>query len=151
MLERNRRAVGSGLVTYIEADLFTWSPRSTYDFVFFSSWLSHVPFTQFDSFWDMVRRCLRPGGRVAFVDEDDRARGNDDLRIVDGTPVAARTLRDGRRYDIVKVFWQPHELEARLRDISWDISVAPVGETYLVGDGHDARATSAQQGAPNAA
>ena len=139
MLERNRNAVGPRQVTYIEADLFTWSPRSTYDFVFFSSWLSHVPFTQFDSFWDMVRRCLRPGGRVAFVDEDDRARGYDDLRIVDGTPVAARTLSDGRRYDIVKVFWQPHELEERLRGIGWEISVEPVGETYLVGHGHDAQ------------
>lgn len=136
MLERNRAAVGDGRVTYIEADLFTWSPPDTYDFVFFSAWLSHVPFTQFDSFWDLVRRCLRPGGRVAFVDEDDRATGHDDLRIVDGTPVATRTLSDGRRYDIVKVFWQPAELEARLRGIGWDITVEAVGDTYLVGHGH---------------
>jgi hypothetical protein len=39
----------------------------------------------------------------------------------------------------VKVFWRPRELEARLRDIGWDISVEPIGETYLVGHGRDAR------------
>lgn len=150
MLERNRTAVGSAQVTYIEADLFTWSPPSTYDFVFFAFWLSHVPFTQIDSFWDMVRRCLRPGGRVAFVDEDDRASGHDDLRTVDGTPVATRTLSDGRRYDIVKVFWQPHELEERLRGIGWNVNVEPVGDTYLVGHGHDARPCAERQSTPSA-
>lgn len=138
MLERNRKAVGSHRVTYIEADLFTWNPTSTYDFVFFGFWLSHVPHTQFGSFWDMVRRSLRPGGRVAFVDEDDRASGFDELRLVDGTPVATRTLSDGQRYDIVKVIWQPDQLEERLRGTGWDISVTSVGETYLVGQGNDA-------------
>lgn len=144
MLERNCKAVGRGRVTYIEADLFTWSPTNTYDFVFFSTWLSHVPFTQFDSFWDTVRRCLRPGGRVAFVDEDDRARGFDELRVVDGTPIATRTLSDGRQYDIVKVFWKPHELEKRLRGIGWAIDVEPVGETYLLGHGRHASWSGSQ-------
>ena len=135
-------------MTYIEADLFTWSPSSSYDFGL-STWLSHVPFTEFDSFWDMVRRCLRPGGRVAFFDDDDRASGYDELRIVDGTPVATRTLRDGR-HDIVKVFWQPHELEERLRGVGWAVSVEPLAETYLVGHGRDARPRATQHGAPTA-
>jgi len=148
MLERNRKTVGEGQVTYIEADLFTWSPSSTYDFVFFSFWLSHVPLTQFDSFWNLVRRCLRPGGRVGFVDEDERASSHDDLRIVDGTPIATRTLSDGQRYDIVKVFWQPHELQARLHDIDWDVTVKPVGKTYLIGQGRDARSSAAKRSAP---
>lgn len=139
MLERNCTAVGDRGVTYVQADVFAWSPSSSFDLVFFSTWLSHVPFTRFDAFWDLVRTCLRPGGRVAFVDEDDRARGFDDLRIVDGTPVATRTLSDGSQYDIVKVFWNPGELEERLRSIGWAITVEPVGEAYLLGHGEPAR------------
>jgi SAM-dependent methyltransferase len=135
MLERNRAAGGGERIIRVEADLFTWEPTTTFDFVFFSTWLSHVPFTHFDSFWDLVRRCLRPDGRVAFVDEDDRATNLDDLRIVDGTPVATRTLSDGRHYDIVKVFWHPGELEERLRTLGWAITVERVGETYLLGSG----------------
>jgi hypothetical protein len=45
-----------------------------------------------------VAACLRPGGRAAFVDEDDRARGYHDCAFVDGTPVARRTLRDGTTF-----------------------------------------------------
>lgn len=138
MLERNRQALGRRHVTYIEADLFTWTPPSTYDFVFFSTWVSHVPLTHFDSFWAMVSDCLRPGGRVAFVDEDDRANDCDDLRLIDGTPIATRTLTDGSTYDIVKVFWSPPDLERRLHSIGWDITVEPIGETYLLGVGEPA-------------
>ena len=41
-LDLNRRRVGDG-VRYIHADMFSWEPAETYDVVFFSFWLSHVP------------------------------------------------------------------------------------------------------------
>lgn len=133
MLERSRGAVGEMNVTYVQADLFDWEPVARYDFVFFGFWLSHVPPSHFDSFWSMVRACLRPDGRVGFVDEDQRAGGHDDLRVVNGTPVATRQLRDGVQYDIVKVFWEPSDLEGRLRTLGWNMRVYAVGETYLLG------------------
>jgi demethylmenaquinone methyltransferase/2-methoxy-6-polyprenyl-1,4-benzoquinol methylase len=74
MLERNRVAVSDPDVEYVCADLFAWMPTRRYDVVFFGFWLSHVPPPLFDAFWEMVRACLRPGGRAAFVDEDERAR-----------------------------------------------------------------------------
>ena len=118
------------------ADLFDWAPDRTYDEVFFSFWLSHVPDDRFDDFWDLVRRCLGPGGRVGFIDEDDRAA--EPTREVDGVSVAQRTLADGRTFDIVKVLWHPDELEARLRASGWEIEVRPVGETFLFGSGRPA-------------
>jgi demethylmenaquinone methyltransferase/2-methoxy-6-polyprenyl-1,4-benzoquinol methylase len=141
MLERNRAATTATNVTYLQADLFDWQPSTAYDFVFFGAWLSHVPESHFDTFWEVVRACLRPGGRVGFVDEDDRALAYEDLRIVDGTPIATRTLRDGRTYDIVKQFWRPHDLAARLRPLGWVVEVRPLDDVpYFVGE---ARVSSA--------
>jgi hypothetical protein len=57
---------------------------------------------------------------------------------VDGVSVATRTLADGRAFDIVKVYWRPDELEARLRHGGWEIDVRPVGETFLFGSGRPA-------------
>lgn len=39
----NRDRVRRSDVDYVVADLFDWSPERTFDVVFFSFWLSHVP------------------------------------------------------------------------------------------------------------
>ena len=140
MLARNREQVAHPDVRYVEADIFAWAPGRLYDTVFFGFWLSHVPPTAFDAFWALVRACLRPGGRVAFVDEDDRGSVNDDSRVIGDVPVATRTLGDGRQFNIVKVFWDPTDLEQRLRALNWHIDVRPVGETFMYGSGRHARA-----------
>ena len=136
MIERNREAVKSPKVTYVVADIFDWRPERTFDAVVFSAWLSHVPPGKFDDFWRMVRSCLAPGGRVCFIDEDDRAATNEkDMSEIDGVPVAPRTLSDGRSFDVIKVFWSPADLELRLNASGWDIDVRPVWESYLFGSG----------------
>jgi SAM-dependent methyltransferase len=135
MLERNRREVGDSRVTYVNADIFDWQPERRYDAVFFGFWLSHVPPVTFDEFWALVRSSLRTGGRVAFVDEDDRGASNDDIHLVENVPVAPRTLRDGRRFDVVKVYWDPTELEDRLSSLDWQVAVRRVGGTFLYGSG----------------
>lgn len=135
MLERNCREVGDSRVTYVNADIFDWQPDRRYDAVFFGFWLSHVPPVRFDRFWALVRSSLRPGGRVAFVDEDDRGMTNDDIHVVENVPVAPRTLRDGRQFDVVKVYWNPTELQDRLRSLDSHVEVRRVGETFLYGSG----------------
>lgn len=135
MLALNQERLNDPKVTYVHADIFDWAPERTFDVVFFGFWLSHVPPSSFDDFWALVRTCLAPGGRVAFVDEDDRATHHDDLSTIGGVPTARRTLSDGRTFDIVKVFWRPDELEDRLRSLGWDTSVRCVGETFLYGVG----------------
>jgi SAM-dependent methyltransferase len=135
MLERNRREVDDSTVSYVNADIFGWQPERLYNAVFFGFWLSHVPPVTFDQFWALVRSSLRPGGRVAFVDEDDRGTVNDDIHVIEDVPVAPRTLRDGRRFDVVKVYWDPIELQDRLSSLGWNVAVRRVGETFLYGSG----------------
>ena len=133
MLDRNQRESRSDRVRYVREDIFTWMPDGQYDVVFFANWLSHVPPTRFDDFWSRVARSLKRHGRVGFLDEDERASEYDDSLIVGGVPAARRTLRDGRTFDIVKVFWRPDDLEARLRSRGWNARVRRVGESFLFG------------------
>lgn len=135
MIEIARSRVDDPKVTYVQADIFAWRPDRRYDAVFFGAWLSHVPPSAFDSFWALVRSCLAPDGRVAFIDEDDRAADHDDRALIDGVPSARRTLSDGRQFDIVKIFWRAEDLEARLRSVGWDMNVRRVAETLLFGIG----------------
>ena len=135
MLERNRQEVADSRVTYVDADIFAWRPERSYDAVFFGFWLSHVPPDTFDDFWALVRASLRDGGRVAFVDEDDRGATNEDVHLVANVPVAVRTLRDGRRFPIVKVYWDPTELQNRISSLGWQIAVRRAGDTFLYGCG----------------
>jgi hypothetical protein len=120
---------------YVNADIFDWRPDRRYDAVFFGFWLSHVPPRAFDDFWALVRSSLHAGGRVAFVDEDDRGTVNDDIRLVGNVPTARRTLRDGRRFDVVKLCWDPTELQDRLSALGWQVAVRRVGATFLYGSG----------------
>jgi 2-polyprenyl-3-methyl-5-hydroxy-6-metoxy-1,4-benzoquinol methylase len=135
MLDRSRSEIADSRITYIQGDVFTWEPDRVYDTVFFGFWLSHVPPARFEQFWRLVRDCLGPAGRVAFVDEDNRGAAFEDVRLVDGVPVARRTLSDGRQFDIVKVYWDPSDLQARLAELGFDLRIRRVGETFMYGAG----------------
>ena len=135
VLRLNQQRVANPKVTYLQADLFDWSPSRTYDFVFFGHWLSHVPPTRFDAFWDLVGRCTGDDGRVGFIDEDERAAGLEADRPSANPEVARRTLSDGRYFDIIKIFWKPEDLEQRLRSLHWDIRIELSVERFMVGLG----------------
>jgi hypothetical protein len=139
MLRLNQARVTNPKVTYLEADLFEWWPNRTYDFVFFGHWLSHIPAARFARFWDLVRACAGDHGRVGFIDEDDRAAWMDPDRPSQHSEIARRTLADGRRFDIIKVFWSPEDLEQRLRSMSWDVQITRIAERFMVGAGHPER------------
>ena len=135
MLARNAIEVAQPNVRYVAADVFAWEPEGTYDVVFFGFLLSHIPPAAFRLFWHRVRACLREGGRVAFVDEDDRAAHYDEVRVLDDVPVARRRLSDGREFDVVKLFWNPEELEREVRALDWDVTIRRVGKAFLYGVG----------------
>jgi SAM-dependent methyltransferase len=136
MLRLNQARVANPKVTYLEADLFEWSPSRTYDFVFFGHWLSHIPASRFGTFWELMRDCTGDQGRVGFVDEDDRASWMDADRPSEHSEIARRTLSNGRRFEIIKVFWSPHNLKQRLRSMGWDLQITRVAERFMVGLGH---------------
>ncbi len=134
VLAINRERVRSRRVEYVEADIFLWKPTDTFDVVFFSFWLSHVPPGQFDAFWGSVRAALKPGGRAFFVDSLlEQSSTAHDHGPLDQSGVIRRSLNDGREFDIVKVFYDPADLEHRLFKRGWNGSVRTTGTFFLYG------------------
>lgn len=127
-IDRNRARVGRADVSYVVADLFAWRPGRTYDVVFFSFWLSHVPRSRLDSFWSFVGSCLKPGGRVFLIDNrDDPLPGSDtkDPYVVEyASDLHVRRLDDGSEYRVVKVKYEPEELATLLEREGWRAQIA---------------------------
>ncbi|HZT97737.1 MAG TPA: class I SAM-dependent methyltransferase [Chloroflexota bacterium] len=123
MLDINRRRVTSGNVRYVAANLFTWVPDRSYDFIFFAFWLSHVPASQFEPFWRTVDAALAPGGLVFFVDEHAASTTREQEDWAGGQDVVARrSLADGRSYRIAKIYLEPDDLRRRLEALGWDFT-----------------------------
>ena len=119
----NRARVGEAPVEYVQADIFDLRLPDLYDECFFGFWLSHVPEERFAEFWDGVGRALRPGGRVFFVDSgigrSDRAHTRDR-----DPETELRRLSDGREFRIVKRYHEPPELERRLAELGFRVTVS---------------------------
>lgn len=108
----NRARLPGASVEYVVADIFAWSfPRSAYDAVVFTYWLSHVPDDHLDTFWKSVHATLKPGGRVFLVDSSS-------LPSISNSNEAGgterRTISTGRSFTVLKRYWRPDELEEYL-------------------------------------
>jgi SAM-dependent methyltransferase len=137
MLELCRARVDDQRVRYAHADLFAWEPETTYDVCFFGFWLSHVPEECFEPFWEKLKRALRPGGRVFFVDSarHDRASAVDHKLSEPGDSTMLRRLADGSEYRIVKYFYEPPELQRRLAELGWTVDVHATPTFFIYGEG----------------
>jgi demethylmenaquinone methyltransferase/2-methoxy-6-polyprenyl-1,4-benzoquinol methylase len=133
-LQINKEQIRAANVDYLEADVFSWQPDKTFDVVFFSFWLSHIPPQRFAPFWQMVRRALKPGGYAFFMDSlFEQASTARDHIAIDKSGFAQRKLNDGREFQIVKVFYEPAILEQRLRKDGWHGWVRSTGKFFLYG------------------
>ena len=130
----NRARVTAGEVRYVTGDVFALPLAKRFDMVFFAFWLSHVPETRFNEFWQTVRQLLRPGGRVFFVDSllEPESTAHDHDRLT-ASGVVPRKLNDGRLFHIVKMFHPPADLERRLADLGWAGWVRSSGRFFLYG------------------
>jgi ubiquinone/menaquinone biosynthesis C-methylase UbiE len=115
-LERARaRLVAHGLRAHIHVRDAWAEPDRMVDTLFCGFWLSHVPRARLDEFLAIARRWLKPGGRFAFIDSrPDPQSGAIDQPVAAGGEVSHRRLADGREFDVIKVYWQPAELEDAL-------------------------------------
>jgi demethylmenaquinone methyltransferase/2-methoxy-6-polyprenyl-1,4-benzoquinol methylase len=137
-------ALNTSAAERVQADLFDWHPAESFDLVFFSFWLSHVPEERFDEFWHLVRSALAPDGRVFLVDSgagDSAHTGIDQ----DGWE-ETRSLADGRTFRIVKRRWTPEELAARVRPLGFELDLCDTvnghflyGAGSVAGEADDAR------------
>ena len=126
-------------VELVRADVFDLAPLAGRDFdtVFFAAWISHVPPERFAEFWSSVATVVRPGGRVVFLDELP-ARAVHETEL-DGA-LATRTLLDGSRHEIVKVFYEPSDLIARMSELGWETTVTTtVNDWFLATARRDQR------------
>jgi demethylmenaquinone methyltransferase/2-methoxy-6-polyprenyl-1,4-benzoquinol methylase len=134
MLDLCRKRLKLDTVEFIQANLFEWQPSTTYDFVFFSFWLSHVPTDRFRAFWRLVAKALNPGGTVFFVDSlFDEASTAADHKPIDQSGIAERKLNDGRTFEIVKIFYDKHVLLERLAQLGWEGTVQSTARSFLYG------------------
>jgi SAM-dependent methyltransferase len=116
-LELNRKRVGRPDVDYLIVDLITWQALRTYDVVFFSFWLSHVPRPRFSDFWSLVQSCLAPGGRAFLIDNREDMPGPNVIRR--DSDLELRRLHDGREFQVVEIFYEPEELQSLLAVEGW--------------------------------
>jgi len=127
-LQLNRQRVRRPDVEHVVADLFSWAPNRAFEVVFFAFWLSHVPRSRFTAFWELVRSCLAPEGRVFFIDNRDNPAptmpSKDPYVVHYGPDLQLRRLSDGSEYRVVKVMYEPGELEMLLQEEGWGAHVA---------------------------
>lgn len=107
---RETLALNTDEAELVVADIFEFAPAETFDLVFFSFWLSHVPEERLDDFWTLVRSALRPGGRVFLVDNNVKGDPVHKGRMRVDTGVERRQLSDGRVFDIVKHYRTPEDI-----------------------------------------
>jgi hypothetical protein len=85
-----------------------------------------------------VKACLREDGRVLFFDslwyEVPKALPGR-RRTTTEDFLTTRRLGDGSEFKIVKLFYEPDALEARLRELGWSVAVARTERFFLHGAG----------------
>jgi demethylmenaquinone methyltransferase/2-methoxy-6-polyprenyl-1,4-benzoquinol methylase len=135
-LERAReRLVAHGLRAHLHVRDAWAEPDRPVDAVFAGFWLSHVARDRIDDFLSVVRRWLKPGGTFAFIDSlyDPQPSAEDHSTPANDTSV--RRLDDGREFTIVKVYYDPAELEAALHRAGFvRASVTTTNRFFLTGE-----------------
>jgi demethylmenaquinone methyltransferase/2-methoxy-6-polyprenyl-1,4-benzoquinol methylase len=117
----------------VQADVFDWQPAGSFDLVFFSFWLSHVPEERFGEFWSLVRTALVPGGRVFLVDSGAGDTAHTGTGQANGQET--RSLADGRTFRIVKRRWRPDELAARARLFGFELDLHDTANGHFLSGG----------------
>ncbi len=134
-LDRAReRLLAHGLRAHLHVRDAWAEPDRAVDALFAGFWLSHVPRERLDAFLGIVRRWLRRGGTFAFIDSrlDPQSSATDHPSPADDQSV--RRLDDGREFTVVKVYYEPAELEASLARAGFESArVTSTGRFFLTG------------------
>jgi len=112
-----------------------WSePDRQVDALFTGFWLSHVTRDRLDAFLGIVQRWLKPGGTFAFIDSSFDPQSSAADHPTPADDISIRRLDDGREFTVVKVYYEPEELETALRVAGFvTASVTTTGRFFLTG------------------
>ncbi|MDZ8223424.1 MULTISPECIES: class I SAM-dependent methyltransferase [unclassified Nostoc] len=129
----NRSKLNSLSVEYHLIDIFTWEPATEYNLVFFAFWLSHVPPELLDSFLTKVYQSVRLGGQIFIIDSrfEQTSTAKNHVLKDDGNIYKSRKLNDGQEFQIVKIFYQPDELQHKLKQVGFHAEVN-VTDNYFI-------------------
>jgi ubiquinone/menaquinone biosynthesis C-methylase UbiE len=136
VLAINRKRLNSDKVVYQQADLFQWQPEKTYDLVFFSFWLSHVPPDKLDIFLKVVYQATNQSGRVFIVDSRPAptSSANNHQPYEADSVYHTRKLNDGREFKIFKIFYEPDALQEKLDALGFDADVRVTENFFIYAD-----------------
>jgi SAM-dependent methyltransferase len=133
------RLVAHGLRAHLHVRDAWLEPDRRVDAVFTGFWLSHVPRQRLGDFLGLVRRWLRPGGTFAFIDSRFDPQSSATDHPTPANDVSVRRLNDGREFTVVKVYYEPSDLERALSAAGFDdVSVTTTGRFFLTGSGRAA-------------
>jgi len=137
VLAINRAKLNAPNVTYQQADLFAWQPDRQYDLVFFSFWLSHVPPERLAPFLAMVNRALKPGGRLFIIDStpDLGSSAKNSPKRDDEGIYQKRNLNDHNLYTIVKIYYEPEDLQEKLSTAGFSANVQTTDHYFIYASG----------------
>ena len=130
MLALNRAKVADARVRYQLADLFAWEADAPVDLAFAAMWFSHVPSERLPPMLATLRRAVRPGGQLCIIDEPDSSPVRPPT--AEDPDLEMRELRDGRQFQIVKIYRSPQRLAALCRDAGFT-QVTTIPGTYFFG------------------
>jgi demethylmenaquinone methyltransferase/2-methoxy-6-polyprenyl-1,4-benzoquinol methylase len=125
-----RAKVADARVRYQLADLFAWEPGAPVDLAFAAFWLSHVPAQRLPPMLAALRRAVRPGGQLCVIDEPETSPARP--AAAEDPEVERRELRDGRQFQIVKIYRSPHHLATLCREAGF-AQVTTIPGTYFFG------------------
>lgn len=106
-------------VEFVEADMFAHDfGEARYDLLALGFWFSHQPRQDYERFFEIITRPLKPDGIIWMIDNNPSAEGgiHTSLRTDEhGNHYQMRTLPDGRQYEILKNYFDRADLETAFR------------------------------------
>ena len=135
-LERAReRLVAHQLRAHLHVRDAWTEPDRQVDGLFCGGWLSHVADARLDAFLAIVRRWLRPGGTLAFIESlpDPESLAADEEPPHEGG-IARRRTADGQEFRVITVYRAAETLVAALGRAGFDdIAVTSTGRFFQMG------------------
>lgn len=124
MLAITRAKVDDASVVYQQVDLFEWEPQQQYDLLVACFWLSHVPTEHLTSHLSLMRRAVKPNGRLFLVDAQPYFRNEHTYRNVEQEAYEQRRqINDGREFVILKRYFTQAELVDLLQAAGFNAEV----------------------------
>ena len=119
-------------VELLQSDMFTAGDDHAYDLVSSGFWFSHQPKQDWQKFFDLLKRLVKPDGRIWLIENNPPAEGpnRESLRTnKHGNNFKRRKLDDGREFVILKNYFEESELR-EIFETQFKIERLTYGEYY---------------------